>query len=472
VRRLVTLLVLAFAAAVAPSASVGAAEPTLEVEGPAEVRQGDTFAVTVVLRNEGTSDGTISFIDVVTPVTGPDGRAGTPEDGIELESAGFANTVSRGSGFTFDSLGRVLHPLLAVNGSPEIIEGKPGNHLWVAYDQLNQIAFAGGASRFDAEFRLGKRAKPGQPLKIRFRGGFLRGSATGGPVVSPEVSFRVTPEAVTVEEMAALLASDPVVVAPSAEASLSSSDESLLETAVRDARTPLFLAVLPASAGSPQSVLEQLVSGSGRSGTFLALVGDRYRATSDRFPQAALDEALREAGAEDPEAQPIDVLRKFVRAIDRLAEEPATEDTSSLPSDDRPVPGSVTVVAADVSTPPWGWIIPGAIAASVLALAGGRSARRTIAARRRRARIVAELRARADDELTALGEEIAELDLDVELPGADAEARSDYAKGVDLYDKAGDELERARTPEELGSVVEAIAAGRAAMARAKERLKA
>jgi hypothetical protein len=75
---------------------------------------------------------------VETPVPGPDGRPSTPEDGIELGSAGFANTVSRGSGFTFDALRRVLHPLPSVDARPEVIEGKPGNEL--SYDQLNQTA--------------------------------------------------------------------------------------------------------------------------------------------------------------------------------------------------------------------------------------------------------------------------------------------------------------------------------------------
>jgi hypothetical protein len=471
VRRLVVLL--ASLVAFVPGTAAAAAEPVLEVDGPAEVRQGETFTVTVVLRNAGDSDGTISFMDVVTPVTGPDGREATPEDGIELQSAGFANTVSRGSGFTFDSLGRVLHPLLAVNGSPEVIEGKPGNELWVSYDQLNQIAFAGGASRFDAEFRMGKQAQPGQPLKLRFRGGYLRGSPTGGPVVSRELTLRVTPTAVTVEEIAAVLASDPVSIAPSAEASLSSADESILETAVRNARTPVFLAVLPSAAGAPQSVLEQVVSGSGRAGTFAVLVGNRYRATSDRFPQAALDAALQEAGADDPDARPLDVLTGFVRALDDLAKPaPQDQDASGEPEDEQAPIGDATVVAASASSPPWGWIVSGAIAGVILLLVGGRAARRSMLARKRRARLVAELRGRADDELTALGEDIAELDLDVEMPGADAEAKSAYAVAVDVYDKAGDRLPRAESPQELEQVIEAIAAGRAAMARAKQRLNA
>jgi hypothetical protein len=236
---------LTLAAALAPGVAAGAAMPLLTVEGPAEARQGETFPVTVVLRNAGTTDGTLSFVDVETPVTGPDGRSSTPEDGIELTSAGFANTVSRGAGFTFDALGRALHPLLSVDGRAEVVEGRPGNELWVSYDQLNQIAFAGGESRFDAEFRVGKRAVPGRPLKIRFRGGFLRGSPTGGPVVSRELTLRVTPVAVTVDEVAAGLGSDAVSVAASAEAALSAADEAVLESAVRGARTPVFLAVLP-----------------------------------------------------------------------------------------------------------------------------------------------------------------------------------------------------------------------------------
>ena len=277
VRRLTVLLAAAIVGLV-PGTAVGAAVPSLRVEGPAEVAQGESFTVTVFLENAGDSDGTISFVDIETPVTGPDGKTSTPEDGIGLLSAGFANTVSRGSDFTFDALGRVLHPLLLVDGRPEVVRGKPGNLLWVSFDQLNQIAFAGSESRLDAEFRMGKRARPGQTLKLQFRGGFLRGSQTGGPVVSREVTVRVTPTAVALEEAAAGLASDPVYVAPSADAVLSSADEKRLEILVQGAETPIFLAVLPSTAGPLQSVLERVVDAAGVGGTFAVLVGDRYRA--------------------------------------------------------------------------------------------------------------------------------------------------------------------------------------------------
>ena len=122
------------------------------------------------------------------------------------------------------------------------------------------------------------------------------------------------------------------------------------------------------------------------------------------------------------------------------------------------------------SSTPWGWIVFGGIAGVILVWLMARSAQRTLRARRRRERLVAELRENAEDELTALGVEIADLDLDVELPGTDAGAKDDYSQAVGVYDRVRDELPRASSPEELERVAASIRAGREAMTRAMERL--
>ncbi len=102
--------------------------------------------------------------------------------------------------------------------------------------------------------------------------------------------------------------------------------------------------------------------------------------------------------------------------------------------------------------------------------------RRRIGGRRPSARTLApsqpfaEVRAAAQEDLLALAEDIRAHDLDVELPGASAEAKEDYARALSMYERADRALDRARQPEDLEEVTAAIEEGRFAMASAKARL--
>ena len=85
-----------------------------------------------------------------------------------------------------------------------------------------------------------------------------------------------------------------------------------------------------------------------------------------------------------------------------------------------------------------------------LVLAGGFLVVSRKRGRRRRAEQFAEAKEQARDDLVALGEDIRALDLDVELPGLDPQARADYGRAVDAYDRANHVFETARTRADNG----------------------
>lgn len=466
--RLVLALAGAFAL-LAPAVAGGAAAPELRVRGPAAVPQGAAFTVDVELENAGDADGLGWFVDVVVPTTGPDGRADGERDGIELASAGFVNTISRGSSFTFDGLGRALHPLLSRGGSPEVVEGRPGNLLWVAFDQLNQSAPVGAVNRLEAELVMGKEARPGRPLRIRVRGGLLGSSPAGGPpVVTGWKTVSVTPTAATLDEVARSLASDLLYVSPAADPGLSVGERAILERELRDATTPVYVAVLPESAGAPEGVLEQLVRLSGLGGTFAVAVGDRLRAASTELPEEDVDRVLAEAqeGADGP----ADALRSFVRGLEQAAAEAPADGGAGEQQPATTAAGGAAPEAQGGGSAA-GWIVGPAISAALAALVALLVVRSRLRRRRERRRLLARVREDVDGALQALGEEIAALDLDVEIPGVPREAKDAYAEAVAAYDLATDELPHVREEPELRRIGDLAASGLGAIARTRGALE-
>ena len=108
----------------------------------------------------------------------------------------------------------------------------------------------------------------------------------------------------------------------------------------------------------------------------------------------------------------------------------------------------------------------------ILGLLGAGGAAIAISRRNRRRREDAEFqqaKANARDDLVALGDDIRALDLDASMPDADPQARADYDHAVARYTEAEEQWERARRPQDLAPVGEALEEGRWAMASAKAR---
>jgi hypothetical protein len=110
----------------------------------------------------------------------------------------------------------------------------------------------------------------------------------------------------------------------------------------------------------------------------------------------------------------------------------------------------------------------------LLGLLGAGGAAVLVGRRRRRARDAVEFeeaKRNARDDLVALGDDIRALDLDVQMPGVDPEAKADYDHAVTRYTEAEEQWERARSPRDLAPVGAALEEGRWAMTSAKARFK-
>ena len=243
----------------------------------------------------------------------------------------------------------------------------------------------------------------------------------------------------TVDRVAEALRSDPVYVDPSAEMALSPGETDELRGRIEG---NVYVAVLPASAGSAEQLAGELRSRLG--GSVAVVAGNRFRVDGTAQAEQAADAAF-EASSRDGVAA---VLLDFVDGA-----------TGAQPAE-----------GGGEGSGEGG----GAGGLIVLGLAGAGGAALLLRRRRRRqaeAAEFAEVKDNARDDLVALGEDIRALDLDIEMPNVDPDARADYERAVNAYDRADSAWEVARTPEDLEPVGAALEEGRWAMVSAKARLE-
>jgi hypothetical protein len=272
---------------------------------------------------------------------------------------------------------------------------------------------------------------------------------------------RAQQTATRLDEAAQALESKPVYVDPDAQRALSAREVDRLREAIRrqDAG-PLYLAVLPASAaeeagGDPDAALREIALSVDEPGTYAAVIGDSFRAgaTDGVLPPGeagALAGQALEAEAGNGTAA---VLEDFVR---RVAEARAGG-------------GEGGGAASDGG---------GGFPVFLLLLLGLPLALFAFARRRQRKREEAaveaefeEVREVARDDVVALGDDIRALDLDMEMPNADPEAKQHYALAVERYTQASEALDRARRPEDLQPVTELLEEGRWAMEAARAEME-
>jgi hypothetical protein len=244
------------------------------------------------------------------------------------------------------------------------------------------------------------------------------------------------------------LQSDNVYVDPDADPTLTEAQADELRDRIVDERAgPMYVVVAPEdiageAGGDPTAALAQIARTTGRGGTYVIIAGRRIRALSsvlDRGEAGELAEQAIEGNGGDPHA----ILLDF----------------TSLVGETRTGGGSDGDGAGT-----GGLILLGLLGAGGAALLVGR--------RKRRARDAAEFeeaKRNARDDLVALGDDIRALDLDVQMPNVDPQAKADYDHAVARYTEAEELWERARTPEDLAPVGSALEEGRWAMASAKAR---
>jgi hypothetical protein len=244
------------------------------------------------------------------------------------------------------------------------------------------------------------------------------------------------------------LRSDNVYVDPDADPGLTDAQADALRSRIADERAgPLYVVVAPSAiaaeaGGDPAAALREIGVTLDRPGTYVIAAGRSVRALAS---SGVLDEG--EAGdlaAEAVEAGAPDLDAILLGFVDRVGDARSGDDGE----------GSAA-----------GGLV-------LLGLLGAGGAALLMARRRKRAREEAEFeeaKRNARDDLVALGDDIRALDLEVQMPGVDPQAKADYDHAVARYTEAEERWEAARRPRDLAPVGEALEEGRWAMQSAKAR---
>jgi hypothetical protein len=227
------------------------------------------------------------------------------------------------------------------------------------------------------------------------------------------------------------------------------------QNAVRDrlesADTPIFLAVMPEAAQSAGNA-NDLGQATGEHGTYVVLLSPNglVDAASDTVPPGDADRIAAEAS----DAAGGDFEEFGNQLVDELETVEAGGSGDAGGSDGDSDGGS-------------GWIPLGII----VAVGGGGF---LLYRRNKRNKERAELepvRAALDEDVTAYGEELAELDIDVRTPGAaPAEAQQEYARALDLYETAKTAADKVERPSDLQPVTSTLDEGRWLLACVRARL--
>src|SRR5829696_2893769 len=247
-----------------------------------------------------------------------------------------------------------------------------------------------------------------------------------------------------VDDAAAALATDPVYVAPDADRALSSREADELRQRIQDSGAgPMYVAVLPQSAldeggGSAEGVARELARRLQREGVYAVVAGTKFSAGGTNI-RGAGDQATEALQAHKDEG----VAAVLLDFTDRVGQLRAGESPGSGARDGGGGGGGAFSLL----------LLP------LIAIGGGA----LLLSRRRRRKEeqaeVAELKENVRDDLVALGDDIRALDLDVEMPNANPQAKADYGRAVEAYDRADDLLDRARAPEDFEPIGAALEEG-------------
>ena len=221
---------------------------------------------------------------------------------------------------------------------------------------------------------------------------------------------------------------------------------------LEDATTPIYVAVLPDAARS--GTASDLGNATDQHGTYLAVLpnGDGD-AASDTFLPGAVNEAADEASSAADEGDFEAFLTGFVDRVEALE----MGDTGGAGNGSE---GESEVDGSD--------LIPLGIVAAVVG--GGFLLYRRSKRNRERAELE-PVRTAIDEDVTAYGEELAELDLDVRTPdAAPAEAHREYARALDIYESAKSAAQRVERANEIQPVTSALDEGRWLLACVRARL--
>jgi len=151
--------------------------PSVSLSMPDPIMLGEDFTFTATFENPG-STGYGPFIDMVFPVNGADGAAGTQTpDGIDFVSATYLGVAVETRVLTFDASGNATHPYARdAAGNYWVVTGTPGDKLVVMRLPFGSVV--AGQPPIDVKItaHMSNLADLGTAQHLKYRGGFMFGS--------------------------------------------------------------------------------------------------------------------------------------------------------------------------------------------------------------------------------------------------------------------------------------------------------
>src|SRR3954471_17225647 len=259
----------------------------------------------------------------------------------------------------------------------------------------------------------------------------------------------------------ALSSAPGVYVAPGATGNpLSQADVDALTQTVQSASTPVFVAALVAPTVSEANAdLHALIDGVHQQGTYVVVTEALFRVASDVPGVEGRTAELAQEAIAAHRRQPLAELTDLIQRVDDAAATSADNAPETVPAPVDTAPDS----GSGGSSPFVPILIVGAIGLGLVALVRGGN-------RRRRAineAALTEVRGAAEEDVTALGEQLTALDIP---PASAPEAGEDYRAALDAYDRSKASLAAATHPEDLRAVTTALEEGRWRLACVRARL--
>ncbi|MEX2551400.1 MAG: hypothetical protein WD627_00135, partial [Actinomycetota bacterium] len=218
---------------------------------------------------------------------------------------------------------------------------------------------------------------------------------------------------------------------------------------------PIYIAVLPDEArgqagGSTTEVLQEIVNAMQRDGTYAVVIGNELRAGNTRVA-GTVPALATEAVEANQGGTPAAVLSDFVDRLAQASSEGGLEGSSDGGGGSPLVPLGLLAVG-------------GGVVAAVMR-------KRKKASSALSEQRLKEVKGVALEDLVALGEDLRELDLQVEMPTADPRAKEEYVRALGEYEEATRDLDKANRLQDIQKVSQDLAEGRYAIQCAKARLE-
>ena len=285
-------------------------------------------------------------------------------------------------------------------------------------------------------------------------------SALLAALVAALIMAAVPAAATTFDDVGQALRADGFYQDPEAEVQLSAGEQDDVRQAITDAGTPLFFAVLPKAAldsvgGDPNTVLERMRNSTGRAGTYAVVIGSSNEAYGFQG-RSTLGQVgdLAAAAYADNLTDPAGAFIQFANEVGARADSGALTSSGSGTSSGGGSSATGLLVVLGLA---------GAGAAGLIGFTRHRSKKQNAIA-------TATVRKTLDEDITAFGEALDKLDVDLSDPRLGDDGRAELGAALDKYDESKRAAAAMTSPQDAANVTAPLDEGRWRVACVEARL--